>query len=118
MAQRDWADFQTITSGLGLDPDLMPISARPCSKAERDRLGPGVPCGYGWGGAMGPAQFIPSTWLLYQNRISSLTGTNPPNPWNPRDAFMAAALLLQDNAASRGTPPPDPPSPLPYLPPC
>lgn len=103
MAQRDWADFQSITSRLGLDPDAMPISARPCSKAERNRVGPGVACGYGWGGAMGPAQFIPSTWLLYEKRISAITGTNPPNPWNPRDAFMASALLMKDNGAARGT---------------
>jgi membrane-bound lytic murein transglycosylase B len=103
MAQRDWADFQSITSRLGLDPDAMPISARPCSAAERKRVGPGVACGYGWGGAMGPAQFIPSTWLLYEKRISAITGTNPPNPWNPRDAFMASALLMKDNGANRGT---------------
>ncbi len=103
MAQRDWADFQSITRKLGLDPDKMPVSARPCSKAERTRLGPGVPCGYGWGGAMGPSQFIPSTWLLYENRVASVSGSNPPNPWNPRDAIFATGLLLKDNGAARGT---------------
>lgn len=103
MAQRDWADFQSITSELGLNPDTVPVSARPCSKAERDRIGPGVACGYGWGGAMGPAQFIPSTWLLYKDKVAAATGNNPPNPWNPRDAFFASAILLQENGASKGT---------------
>ncbi|MBI5078245.1 MAG: hypothetical protein HZB11_02715 [Candidatus Yonathbacteria bacterium] len=103
MAQRDWADFQSITSKLGLNPDSVPISARPCGKAERDRIGPGVACGYGWGGAMGPSQFIPSTWLMYEERIAALSGSNPPNPWLPRDAIFATALLLKDNGADKGT---------------
>ncbi len=53
---------------------------------------------------MGPAQFIPSTWQLYQARITSATGQNPPNPWDPRTAAIAAALLLKDNGADAGTP--------------
>jgi membrane-bound lytic murein transglycosylase B len=84
-APRDTVPFVQITSALGLDPDKMPVSAKPW---------------YGYGGAMGPAQFIPSTWVLYQDRIAQLTGDNPPNPWNPGDAFMAAGILLADNGAT------------------
>lgn len=81
--------FQDITSRLGLNPDLMPVSRR---------------AWYGYcGGAMGPAQFIPTTWLLYEERITKITGSNLPNPWDPKDAFVAAALLLRDNGAAART---------------
>ena len=100
---RDVPIFKQITASLGLNPDNMPVSARPCSKAQRDQIGPGVSCGYGWGGAMGPSQFIPSTWALYEDRIAALSGSTPPNPWNPRDAIFATALLMKDNGADAGT---------------
>lgn len=64
------------------------------------------PVGYvpwGWGGAMGPAQFIPSTWLLYEGKITSLFGVANPNPWNVRDAFSASALYLQELGAGQKT---------------
>ncbi|MDP3762629.1 MAG: lytic murein transglycosylase [bacterium] len=81
--------FQDITSRLGLNPDLMPVSRR---------------AWYGYcGGAMGPAQFIPTTWVLYEKRISEITGNNPPSPWDPKDAFVASALLLKDNGAAART---------------
>lgn len=85
---RDTEPFIKITSELGLDPDKMPVSKKPW---------------YGYGGAMGPAQFIPSTWVLYKDRIASLVGHNPPNPWEPEDAFMAAGILLKDNGAAKKT---------------
>lgn len=90
---RDHTPFLEITSELGLDPSQMPVSC-----PMRDSSGARV----GWGGAMGPAQFIPSTWVLYRNAITKITGSSPPNPWEPRDAFVASALLLRDNGA-RGT---------------
>lgn len=87
-APRDTEPFKQITAALGLDPDKMPVSKKPW---------------YGYGGAMGPAQFIPSTWVGFQSRIASLTGNNPPNPWDPEDAFMAAGLYLSDNGADEKT---------------
>ncbi|MDD5032986.1 MAG: hypothetical protein PHC85_02645 [Candidatus Pacebacteria bacterium] len=85
---RDVPVFKEITAELGLDPDQMPVSKK---------------AWYGWGGAMGPAQFIPSTWVLYKDKVASLTGHNPPNPWDPYDAFIASAILLKENGAAAGT---------------
>jgi membrane-bound lytic murein transglycosylase B len=85
---RDTVPFLDITKRLGLDPDKVPVSKKPW---------------YGYGGAMGPAQFIPSTWVLYEDRITRITGHNPPNPWDPEDAFTASAILLMDNGAAKGT---------------
>ena len=55
---------------------------------------------YGYGGAMGPAQFIPSTWskLGYGQKVSAITG-KAADPWDIRDAFLATGLLLRDNGA-------------------
>ncbi len=100
---RDKPVFLEIVAELGLDPDTLPISARPCSAAARKAAGPGNRCGYGYGGAMGPAQFIPSTWILYKDRIARVTGQSPPNPWDPRTAVFANALLMMDNGADKGT---------------
>src|SRR3989344_5534850 len=66
---RDVDPFISITAELGLDSKLMPVS---CPQAS------------GYGGAMGPAQFIPSTWVLYAKKIANLTGHNPPSPWDPQ----------------------------------
>lgn len=64
------------------------------------------PSGYGawgFGGAMGPAQFIPSTWALYEGKIRNMFGIINPNPWNVYDAFAASALYLHELGAGRKT---------------
>ncbi len=57
--RRDQPVFVYITKALGLDPNAMPVSRKPS---------------YGWGGAMGPGQFIPSTWVCYGGFINVNTG--------------------------------------------
>lgn len=84
--ERDVDIFLSITERLGINPYGQVVSCPPS---------------YGYGGAMGPAQFIPSTWVLYEKRLGKLSDENPPNPWNPRTAFIATALLLEDNGAAK-----------------
>lgn len=55
----------------------------------------------GYGGAMGPAQFIPSTWMIFEDRLRD-TLSHEPNPWDPEDAFMASSMYLGDLGATGG----------------
>jgi len=86
---RDQAPFKTITSELGMNIDTTPVSC-----PMKDKSGNQV----GWGGAMGPAQFIPSTWMGYRAKVAAVTG-KAANPWDIRDAFLAAAIKLRDGGA-------------------
>jgi len=82
---RDVKPFLSLMKDLGLDPFNTPVSC-PWS-------------GGGYGGAMGPSQFIPSTWELYAKRISAITGHKPASPYNPQDAITATATFLADLGA-------------------
>ena len=86
---RDLPPFLQIADELGLDPLKTPISCQ-------------IPHVGGWGGAMGPAQFIPSTWMAYRSRLATILG-RPANPWNIRDAFLASGLYLSDYGAGAQT---------------
>jgi peptidoglycan hydrolase CwlO-like protein len=86
---RDQEPFKKITEELGKDPDITPVSC-PMKNKDGSQLG--------WGGAMGPAQFIPSTWMGYKGKVTAITG-KPADPWDIRDAFLASALLLKANGA-------------------
>ncbi|MFA5155053.1 MAG: lytic murein transglycosylase [Patescibacteria group bacterium] len=83
--ERDQEPFKKITGELGKNIDTTPVSC-----PMRDKNGDQV----GWGGAMGPAQFIPSTWLGYRDKVKAITG-QAANPWDIRDAFLAAAIKLK-----------------------
>lgn len=81
---RDVPPFLSITQELGHDPWNTLVSC---------------PQEVGWGGAMGAAQFIPSTWMLFADRIKKALGSDVADPWSARDAFMAAGIYLTDLGA-------------------
>lgn len=84
---RDVPYFLDLMSRLGRDPYFTPVSC---------------PQSVGYGGAMGPTQFIPSTWRSYEGRIAAAFGISVADPWNPEHAIMATGLFLQDLGAARG----------------
>ena len=84
---RDQPPFLRITKALGMDPNTTPVSCR---------IG-----NVGWGGAMGPAQFIPSTWESVAAQIQAAIGMSP-NPWRARDAIFASSIYLKNRGGVGG----------------
>jgi len=88
-----WRDDQTIfleiMKDLGMNPVGVPLSCP-------------APWG-GWGGAMGPMQFIPATWKQYAPRVAKAAGVSVANPWNPQHAFIASSTYLADLGAGKQT---------------
>ncbi|MFH1188868.1 MAG: hypothetical protein V1652_03430 [bacterium] len=87
MRKREQVVFIDLMRELGKDPETTPVSCPIVSDGA-------------YGGAMGPAQFMPSTWNLYKDRIGGVTGANPPSPFNNLDAIVGTALYLKDSYES------------------
>jgi peptidoglycan hydrolase CwlO-like protein len=90
----DTSIFEKITSALGLAWATTPVSC-PLSTTYY--------VGRGFGGAMGPSQFIPSTWQMFSSRLQDALDVSMPNPWDPKHAIMATSLYLSDLGAGGGT---------------
>lgn len=86
---RDLPILQSILPGLGRDPLSTKVSC-PVSHT------------FGYGGAMGPAQFIPSTWKIMESKVARALGKDTPDPWDPADAIMAMAMFLNDIMGNTG----------------
>jgi peptidoglycan hydrolase CwlO-like protein len=86
---RDVPPFLALASKLGFDPHHQVVSCP-------------IPSAGGWGGAMGPAQFIASTWTGLAGRIAAARGVPVANPWDPADAIMAMSIFLGDLGAGAG----------------
>jgi peptidoglycan hydrolase CwlO-like protein len=91
---RDVPVFSSLISRLGRPMEKTPVS---CWIPMYSKGNP-----VGWGGAMGPSQFIPSTWKIFEDRIERITGSATADPWNPKDAITATALYLSDLGAVTG----------------
>ena len=103
---RDQPIYKVIATTVGFDSRSRQVSCPIVQGGVR----------VGWGGAMGPSQFIPSTWAMYGGEVNSggswvysesadairhINGTGlPANPFDNKDAFLATALLLRDNGAT------------------
>ncbi len=77
---RDLPVFLRVVDELGRNPHQTPVSC---------------PMSYGYGGAMGPAQFIPSTWQSVRGSVSRVLGREP-DPWKISDSFLASGTLLRN----------------------
>ena len=86
---RDVPPFLALAGTVGFDPHRQVVSC-PIASAG------------GYGGAMGPAQFIPSTWKGLAGRIASARGVTTANPWDPQDAIAAMSIFLSDLGADAG----------------
>jgi membrane-bound lytic murein transglycosylase B len=84
--EADKIEFKKICESLGYDYKKKKISC----------AGSG-----GYGGAMGVAQFMPTTWVGYKSKIASTTGNSPADPWNLTDGVIGMALKLK--AAGAGS---------------
>lgn len=87
-APRDTVPFKQLMDALGRNWATTAVSC---------------PQGNGYGGAMGPTQFLPSTWLRLAPQIQSALHVAATDPWNPQHAIMATGIYLAADGAAGGS---------------
>lgn len=80
--------IKNLANKLGYDYENLQVSCNPSRYA-------------GTGGAMGIPQFMPDTWMLFEDEIGKIVGKKTPDPWNVKDGIVAMALLLADTGGVR-----------------
>ncbi|MCK5588988.1 MAG: lytic murein transglycosylase, partial [Candidatus Pacebacteria bacterium] len=82
--------FLDIMKGLGRDPSVQKISCP-------------IPKDGSYGGAMGPAQFMPNTWFSIRSKTGKILGKSDEelSPFINGDAFIASAVYLKDQYYSK-----------------
>jgi hypothetical protein len=92
----DTTAFLAITSRLGRDWATTPVSCPPDPRGDGKYYQ-----GRGFGGGMGPTQFIPSTWEMFKKRLGVALGISQDevSPWNYEHTIMATAIYLKDAGA-------------------
>lgn len=89
MSDAQKPSFLALLASIGKDPNTTPVSCPIVSDGQ-------------YGGAMGPSQFMPTTWwdidaeTGYQKRVEAVTGNVPASPFTNVDAFTGTALYLND----------------------
>ena len=89
MSDEQKPSFLFLMRELEMDPNTTPVSCPIYSDGQ-------------YGGALGPAQFLPNTWWNvngktgYKNRIGKIVGSSIPSPFTNRDAFIGTGLYLRD----------------------
>ncbi|RKT52515.1 lytic transglycosylase domain-containing protein [Saccharothrix australiensis] len=79
----------------------IPLDGGPGVKAIPDTDGGALDGDRTWDRAVGPMQFIPTTWARYATRANG--DGNPPDPQNVDDAALAAARYLCSSGGDLGT---------------
>lgn len=93
MSNTQKPSFLAIMEEIGMDPETTPVSCPIYSDGA-------------YGGAMGPSQFMPTTWWNigtdtgYKKRIAKVLGIKAPSPFVNLDAFVGTALYLSDSRSS------------------
>jgi hypothetical protein len=90
MSESQVPSFLEIMDGLGADAKTQRISCPICKDGS-------------YGGAMGPAQFMPKTWMGIRNSAAKIIGKDPKkmSPFTNHDAFIASGAYLKQQYYSK-----------------